>query len=461
MKLFQQICAGLLLLPSTPIWAQVEDSSTQSTTTNLVQPVANSSNVQDTPMLTPPPVSGHSYPTLSTSGERSNYLRGGIAFTGAYSDNTLGSINNGTPVSDLSYSVGPFIELDISTSRLHSVLSYAPGFTFYQRTTSRNEADQDALIDLQYRMSPHVTLSARDQVLKSSNVFSQPNLAEAGAISGAAQQPNFSVIAPVADLFSNFGSVGISYQFGPNQMVGASGTFSNLHYLNPAQVPGLYDSVSQGGSAFYSLRISKLHYIGASYQYERLVSYPQVGQNETETHALFAFYTLHATSSLSFSLFGGPQHYELVQAPVPPLQIQAPIAAAWTPAAGASASWQGRLTNVALTYSHIISGGGGLVSAVKMDSASAAIQRQLTRRLSGSIAGGYSQNDILASTASSGHTVSGNVSLQQEVGQHINLHLGYMRLHQVYNNVAVLAVTPDTNREYISISYQFSRPLGR
>ena len=28
-------------------------------------------------------------------------------------------------------------------------------------------------------------------------------------------------------------------------------------------------------------------------------------------------------------------------------------------------SWQGRLTNVALSYSHMISGGGGLMGAVK------------------------------------------------------------------------------------------------
>ena len=31
-------------------------------------------------MLTPPPVNGQSYPTLFTAGERSNYLRGGMAF---------------------------------------------------------------------------------------------------------------------------------------------------------------------------------------------------------------------------------------------------------------------------------------------------------------------------------------------------------------------------------------------
>jgi hypothetical protein len=127
-------------------------------------------------------------------------------------------------------------------------------------------------------------------------------------------------------------------------------------------------------------------------------------------------------------------------------------------------SVQGRLTNFALSYSHIISGGGGLIGAVKMDSASALIHQQLARRLSGSIGGGYSQNDVLVSAlagATNGHTISGTASLQQQFGQHINVQLGYTRLHQNYSGVPVLAATPNTNRESISISYQFSRPLGR
>jgi hypothetical protein len=39
--------------------------------------------------------------------------------------------------------------------------------------------------------------------------------------------------------------------------------------------------------------------------------------------------------------------------------------------------------------------------------------------------------------------------------------VGYTRLHQSFNGIAAIATTPDTNREFISISYQFSRPLGR
>jgi len=127
-------------------------------------------------------------------------------------------------------------------------------------------------------------------------------------------------------------------------------------------------------------------------------------------------------------------------------------------------SWQGRLSNLAISYAHLISSGGGLIGAVRMDSASAAIRQQLSRRLNATVTGGYAQNEVLGATAligSNGHTVSGTASLQQQFGQHLNLQLGYTRLHQDYSTVAVLAATPNTNREFVSISYQFSRPLGR
>ena len=458
MKVLQTIPVGLLLLAAVPSLSQVDNTSTQPAT---AYGTSNSDN-SDSRMQTPPPVSGQEYPTTFRGGERSNYLRGGLAFTTAYSDNVLGSVSN-KPVSDESYSVAPFIALDETTSRLHWVLRYAPGFTFYQHTSSRNEADQNASIDLQYRLSPHVTFTARDNFLKSSNVLNQPFLAGTEAVSGAAQTPNFSVIAPVASVLSNSGNVGISYQFALNGMIGASGTFSNLHYPNQTQVPGLSDSSTQGGSAFYSLRLSKMHYIGATYQYQRLVANPTQGQDETQTHAILFFYTLYVNPRFSFSFFGGPQHYDTVLPQTGPGLANLETKA-WNPAAGASMAWQGRLTNIALSYSHTISGGGGLMGAVQANSAAASLGQQLARHLSGSISAAYAQNDVLGSplaASTNGHTVSGSASLRQEIGQHLNLQFGYTRLHQVYSGVEVLAATPDTNRESISISYQFSRPLGR
>ena len=457
MKLSEQIWVGLLLLPAAHLWSQVDNPRIEP-----VPALVGPGNPND-PMLIPPPVSGQSYPTSPTSIERSNYLRGGFAFTSAYTDNALGSVT-GYPVSDVSYSVAPFLALDETTSRSQLVLTYAPGFTFYQRVSSRNEADQNAVINFQYRLSPHVTFRAQDNFQKSSNVFNQPDLSTAGAVFGGAQGPNFFVIAPIADRLSNFGNVGITAQFAANGMVGASGSFANLHYPNATEVPGLSDSSSQGGSVFYSFRAAKIHYVGVTYEYQRLVSNPTEGQNETQTHAALLFYSLYPTSRFSISLFGGPQYSDTVQPPLPPLQLQPAPSRAWTPAAGASLSWQARLTSLAVSYSHIISGGGGLFGAVHMDSASASIRQQFTRNLGGSLAGSYVQNDVLGSVllgGYNGHTVSGTASLQQQFGGHINLQLGYTRLHQDYSNVTVLSLTPNTNREFVSVSYQFSRPMGR
>lgn len=455
MKRLNAIRAGLLLLITAPLWAQVESGSTQPVAPLVgLNITTDDSNAR---MVTPAPVSGQSYPVELSSQERSNYLRGGVAFTSAYSDNAVGAVN-GHPESDISYSVAPTVALDETTPRLHWLLTYAPGFTFYQRVSARNEADQNASIDLAYRLSPHVTFSAHDGFQKSSNAFNQPDLASSGAVNGGTQGPNLSVIAPVADRLTNAGNVGLTYQFALNSMVGASGTFSNLHYPDLAQVPGLYDSSSQAGLAFYSVRLARTQYLGITYEYQRLMSYPTAGLSETQTHAILFFYSLNPTSRFSISLFGGPQYSDTIQ----PLPL--PAVRSWTPGAGASASWQGRLTSLAVSYSHVIAGGGGLAGAVQMDSANASVRQQITRTLTGSVSGGYAQNDVLGSPAlglSSGHSISGTASLQQEFGRHLNLQLGYTRLHQSYGNVGVLSLTPDTNREFVSLSYQFSKALGR
>jgi hypothetical protein len=462
----------LLLLARVPAWAQ--QSSPAASGLQISASVSNgntnngdSINNDEPPMLTPPVVSGQSYPVATASQERSNYLRGGVTFATAYSDNVLGAVDS-APVSDTSYSVWPTIALDETTTRLHWTLNYAPGFTFYQRISARNEADENAGINFQYRLSPHVTFSAADSFQKSSSVFNQPDLASAGAVNGGTEAANFSVIAPLADRLGNIGNVGMTYQFAANAMIGAGGNFSNLHYPNQTEVPGLFDSESQGGSGFYSYRVANGNYLGATYQYQRLLAFPTLGENETQTQAVVFFYSFNRTPGLTVSLFAGPQHSDTVQSGTVPSSVvqsvSVPPLEGWTPAAGASLSWQGRLTNVAFSCTHIIASSGGLAGAVKTDSATAALRQQMTRTFSGSVSGFYAQNDVLDAVVlggSNGHTISATASLQQQVGQNLNVQAGYTRLHQDYSGVAVLAAHPDTNREFISISYQFSKALGR
>ena len=427
-------------------------------TSPLLNPsFSNTNNGEPDRMLTPPPVSGAAYPLWFTSEERANYLRGGVTFNTAYSDNVLGA-TSATPVSDISYSVWPTLSLDETTTRLHTVFTYAPGFTFYQRTSAYNEMDQNLSLDMQYRLSPHVTVSLRDSLQKSSNAFNQPDQGLAGAVSGVAGAVNDSVIAPLADRLSNSGNAGITYQFAANSMVGASGTFSNLHYPNPSEVPGLYDAASRSGSAFYSFRLARQHYLGATYQYQQLLSYPGGAVNDTRTDAAFVFYTYFPAPAFSLSFFGGPQYYSAGPQDISPSLPAVPASQSWSPAGGASVNWQSSHSSAAVSYLHSVSGGGGLIGAVKLDSASASVRQLIRPNLSASLSGTYANNGVLALSALGGHSVSGSAALQRQVGEHMSFQAGYTRLHQTYS---FFFANPDTNREWISISYQFGRPLGR
>jgi hypothetical protein len=337
------------------------------------------------------------------------------------------------------------------------LFNYSPGFTFYQKTSALNQANQNLGVNLNYRLSPHVTLSLRDSFLKTSNVLNQSNQDFAQPVSGSVFVPNSSVIAPLADVLSNTASASLTYQFSPDGMVGASGTFGNLHYPNQAQVPGLGDSSSRAGSAFYNRRLSKMHYIGATYQYQNFLAYPTIGQSETTAHSVYLFYTLYLKPTVSISLFGGPQYSQTQQ-------FGLPTTTGWSPAGGASMGWQGRLTSFALSASRAINDSGGLAGAVQAISGNASVRRQLTRNLSASVGGSYADNNMLnplSTLNTSGHTVSGNASVQRQVGEHFNLQLQYMHLHQSYGDVVVLSAVPNRDRVAVNISYQFSRPLGR
>jgi len=419
-------------------------------------------NVEDR-MLVPAPASAEAYPVGLSSEERSNYLRYGLTFSTGYSDNLLGAATpTGQAVSDVNYSVWPTIGFDKSTSRLHWGLTYAPGFTFYQRTSERNEADHNALIAFEYRVSPHVSFSAHDSLQKSSNVLNQPNFAMADAVSGGAQGPNVSVIAPVADRLSNVGSLGLTYQYAANDMVGIGGTFGNLHYGNRTDVGGLSDDSSQSGSAFFSHRLAGRHYFGAIYQYQRLMTYPDGLNSETQTHAVLGFYTVYPSTRFSLSFFGGPQYAETAQPALPTSELAAYSSREWSPAAGVSLNWHGRFTGAAFSYSHTIRGGGGLMGAVRLDEASATGRAQFTPTFTASLSGSYANNRMIGPSvgSSNGHTFEGTVGVQRRFGEHLGAELGYSRIHQTYS-IPVLSMNPDTNRVFVSVSYSFMRPWGR
>jgi hypothetical protein len=439
--MLSRICMILPLLFAMPVWSQVEPAATVPPNT-------------DSDMQTPPPVSGQAYPTETGSESRSNYLSAGLNIQTAYNNNVEPAAT-AKPVSAVSYLIGSTFALDQSTPRTHRTFSYSPGFTLYEPTSALNALNQNATVGYEYSLSPHARISVQDSFVQASNVFDQPY----GGVSGSTQSPVAAVVAPFANRLSNAASGGLSYQFSMNGMIGGSGTSSMMSYSNPAQAIGLPSSSnSRGGSVFYNLRLSSAQYIGMTYQYSDMLESLANAPSETRTHTLNLFYTLFLKDALSLSVSGGPQHFNVVQAPLP-------ASASWTPAVTASVGWQRSQTNFAASYSRTVSGAGGLVGAFHATSANANGSWRLARTWTAGAAASYTtQINVLPAifaAGQGGRSIQGTVSVQHPMGEHFTAGFGYARIHQSYSGVAVISDAPDSDREYISISYQFTRPLGR
>jgi hypothetical protein len=439
-----RVCLSLALLAATPVWSQATPND-------------------EAQMQTPPPAGGDAYPTTVGSEARSNYLSAGLVINTAY-DNNVPGVDSATPVGDVTYSISPTITLDETTPRQHRMFTYSPGFTFYQHTSALNEANQNAALNFQYLLSQYTTITLTDSFQKSSNVFNQPYPLSGGPISGSAQSPP-SVVAPFADQLSNTANARLSYQFSRDGMIGGGATVSELNFPNPAEASGLGNSNSRGASAFYNQRLSRSQYIGVTYQYLRsqnnpvnAQASPVNAQTQTQTHTILPFYTIYLGSAFSLSLSGGPQHLEVTQPPLP-------TTGSWTPSVMASIGWQRSHTNFVASYSRSVSAGMGLLGAFDSNSVNASARWQISRTWTLGSAATYaiSKNvtPLLSSSSPGGHTISGSFSVQHPIGEHLTAELGYESLRQNYSSVAVISNAPDSNREFISFSYQFIRQLGR
>jgi len=435
------------LLLSAPAWPQAAPTVT-----------GGLGNVSDeTRMLIPPPVSASGYADWVPSERQENFLSAGMVVSGAYDDNIL--VGSSTvPVSDTSYSFWPTVSFDQATQRLRQTYIYNSGYTFYHHTSALNETDQNASANIGYRLSPNVTITGLDLFQKSSNVFGQPFSYSDGVLPGAPQSQITSILAPFAKRTTNNADVQLTYQFKINDMVGVSGNSVVLDYPDPSQAPGLYNSNNFGGSAFYTHRLANGRYVGAIYQYARTNISPGDLQSVTDTDRFFGFITFYLRRNLSLSFSGGPEYFATTLPPFAP-------AHSWKPAGSASLAWEARHATVIATYSRDVTAGGGLLGVFNSNSANLSVRWQLAHNWVAGVAGNYFDTTNAVPSYSlfnpGGSSISASPSVSYTISSHLQVEVGYNRLHQRYNTVAILANNPDSNREYVSLSYQFKRPFGR
>lgn len=464
--MLKRVCLGVALLAGVPLWAQSAPATdpsqnAPSTDTSQSPDASQTPSGTETPMELPPPVTGQVYPSQVGSDVRQNYIGLGASGSWGWVDNVLPGYATPTTSSAI-YTLSPSISFDKKSTRTTAQLRYTPGFTFYTQASALNETDHNASGMFEYRVTPHFVLRGQDFFDKSSNIFG-PSLTLGGPVTGSLPLQVESVLAQFADRITNTATVDLGLQVSENTLIGAEGSFAELDYPNVAQVEGSFNnSNSIGASGFYTHRVSPHQYLGFIYQYMQILDYGVGYEGEASLNTFSPFYSFYLLrtrqGSLTASLQGGLEHYTFVVRGGPYLRD-------WTPVATASIGWQGPVTNFAVSYTREVTGGGGLNGVFTQDGETGLAQWKVARNWNLAAGGSYMKlaNDSLAYTSgfTSGHTVYGSASVGRTIGRNTHVEAGYMRVQQSYSGIAAIAANPNSDRVYASVSYQFSRPVGR
>jgi hypothetical protein len=443
--MFKQICLGSMLFFVSSATAQINRP-----------PAYPEAEVQ---MQVPPPVSSMGFPTVVGEGELANYLRVGIRFSGGYVNNLYPGIGSGT-LDDSTFSLEPNISVDRTTDRIHEVLEYTPSFDFYNPDDSLNTINHAGAVRFQYRFTPFVTFLIGDTVTKTSNTWNQP--LSSGSVSGGLPPAAPGFVAPFAPQISNSAFAQLAWQFAENSMIGLGGNTTLLDYTDSSQAQGLFNSNSRGGSAFYAHRLGARQYVGGLYQYSLIIATPvttsTLAEADLDANNFLGFYTFYLQPRISISLGAGSQYYDLTQAP-------AASSHAWAPIAIGSIGWQVARANFALNYSHLVTEGQGVIGAYTSDSGNLAMQLQLSPNWIANVSGSYAQlvpaAESFVNSTPGGHTLSFAGMLQRRLGANLTLSAQYEYLHQNYADIPSITNNPDSSRATASITYHFSRLLGR
>lgn len=418
----------------------------------------------DARMLTPSLLSGSPYSAIARANVRQNVFTSGVTVTGGWVDNVYADSPTG-PVADETVSIFPNFSYLRATPREEGTFNYSPGFTYYVPTSGLNSVvsglnsfNQSAAGSFDGRLTQHVSLDMQDDFIRTSNIFDSSYPFSTGSITGSTQTPTPAAIVPFAEQTRNFSNGVVSYQFARNAMVGGGATVSESRFPNPSQVAGLYNSTAEGGSAFYSRRFSRRQYLGVRYEYDRIVGGNTTTQVESQTQIVLPFYSVFFGRSFSMSAAGGATHTTVSQS-------QQPTNAAWTGSTVLSFAWQGEKGSVSSSFLRTVNSGPGLIGAFNSVSANLNGGWKLTRTWNAALSFTYQNIEpavpLIAVVYQGGNSLMAQAVIGHNWGEHFSAQAGYQRLHQQFIGITSINTNPDADRVFVSLTYNYQKPLGK
>jgi hypothetical protein len=433
----------------------------------MTQP-AESDFDKDIPVPVPSIVSIDGAPLLLNSElEPSNYFRGGISVGSSYDDNVFSTSRD--QVGGYALTAQPHVAFDVSMARLQLKTNYSGGFTLNQRLTSQNQGAHGLASQLAYRLTPHVTLSVHDNFAISTGFFNQVQNGGTGSGAGILHQSNGYVVTPLSDSTGNTGSVQLNYQFGAGSMVGISGTSYLLRYHDVPNGVSLLDTTGELFSGFYTHRVTPRNWVGVRYAFQRL-DFDPVSERST-TQSVQCFSTIYLKRNMDIAFFAGPEytvldgHFISMVMNLPLVLVAStPIAEQhWSASGGTSFSWRGERMATQVQFVRRVTDGGGLQATVYLNGLSGEVTRQITPKTTMTLSASYANMDPLA-TAHTTYQVTdatfARIGVRHQLGPNLMFDFGYA--HDWQKSASIPGpVDINHNRGWVTLSYDFLRPIGR
>lgn len=395
--------------------------------------------------------------TFLTELQRSNYLRGGFNVGASYDSNALLAASN--PIGNTSESIFPNLRIEETSARVRWSLGYAGGLTVNQKITTENEGSHNLNFDSQFRLSPHVNLRLAENFSITTGFFDPGT----GAGTVATGGPNGSLITPIATQRATLTTVETNYHFALNDLVGASGSFYDLSFSNVPNANELTTSLTGSqtatGSGFWLHRLLGGDWAGVSYRFDRIT----FSGGESRVQSFYAVNTLNLSQRFTLTGFIGPQYSENQGLAPGGLPL---TANAWSVAGGVEGGWQNERTSFTTGYSRSVTDGGGILGAVRLGNVHAYFRRQISTGWGFVLNASYGTNQALTAPPSSIDVTSAGFTVERNVARTLGLRMGYDHDFQQASSVPSAASSSlqtfnaSRNRFFVTLSYQWSKPLG-
>jgi hypothetical protein len=337
----------------------------------------------DTPQADTSHLSGEA-PSLVTRSDPDykNVLFGSASF-GASVDTAGFTNGSGVSSSDVRFFAQPSIAFRQTFPKANWTLSYTPGVSISQHSTDTSQYTQNVAADGLWKVTPRLTLHARQDYSLSTNPFETVGRVALLPDLGGYFGPNYDGVIPASKRTSFVSNADIAYRMTAHTAIGITGGYQQFNYdsVDNKQLPSavLINSTVINGSVFVSDQISRRQTLGVQLAYTDIYSYSSQ-QSRVQAPAVLLFDTVKLTPHSVLTVFGGPE-YARSSAVIPFPPLLASISQRdWHPAAGVTYSWQGKREAVNLQFSRRISTGGGLMNANVMTFGSAALRSRLTKR---------------------------------------------------------------------------------